>query len=176
MRRFIDGYSRLLTVLLALSVGLLVVPVTLQMVARFTALIPAWIWTEEMARFLFIWMVMLGAMLGVREGTHFDVDVWPELTPRTNALLRLVSMFFVLVFALVFVWYGIKFLQFGWNQSSELADLPMGFIFIAWPLTGLTWLLFGFDRLRNDLRILRHGPSPGDEPPSRDQPPAGSVV
>jgi TRAP-type C4-dicarboxylate transport system permease small subunit len=176
MRRFIDGYSRLLTVLLGLSVGLLVVPVTLQMVARFTALIPAWIWTEEMARFLFIWMVMLGAMLGVREGTHFDVDVWPELTPRTNALLRLVSMLFVLVFALVFVWYGMKFLQFGWNQSSELADLPMGFIFIAWPLTGLTWLLFGFDRLRNDLRILRHGPSPGDEPPSRDQPPAGSVV
>jgi len=176
MRRFIDGYSRLLTVLLGLSVGLLVVPVTLQMIARFTAWIPSWIWTEEMARFLFIWMVMLGAMLGVREGTHFDVDVWPELAPRTNALLRLVSMVFVLVFALVFVWYGIKFLQFGWNQSSELADLPMGFIFVAWPLTGLTWLLFGFDRLRNDLRILRYGPSPGDEPPSRDQPPAGSVV
>jgi TRAP-type C4-dicarboxylate transport system permease small subunit len=176
MRRFIDGYSRLLTVLLGLSVALLVVPVTLQMIARFTAWIPSWIWTEEMARFLFIWMVMLGAMLGVREGTHFDVDVWPELSPRANALLRLVSMVCMLVFALVFVWYGIKFLQFGWNQSSELADLPMGWIFVAWPLTGLTWLLFGFDRLRNDLRIFRHGPSPGDEPPSRDQPPAGSVV
>jgi TRAP-type C4-dicarboxylate transport system permease small subunit len=176
MRRFIDGYSRLLTVLLGLSVGLLVVPVTLQMIARFTAWIPSWIWTEEMARFLFIWMVMLGAMIGVREGTHFDVDVWPELAPRTNAALRLVSVVFVLVFALVFVWYGVKFLQFGWNQSSELADMPMGFIFAAWPLTGLTWLLFGIDRLRNDLRILRHGPSPGDEPPSRDTPPAGSVV
>jgi TRAP-type C4-dicarboxylate transport system permease small subunit len=176
MRRFIDGYSRLLTVLLGLSVGLLVVPVTLQMIARFTAWIPSWIWTEEMARFLFIWMVMLGAMIGVREGTHFDVDVWPELAPRTNAALRIVSLVFVLVFALVFVWYGVKFLQFGWNQSSELADMPMGFIFAAWPLTGLTWLLFGIDRLRNDLRILRHGPSPGDEPPSRDTPPAGSVV
>ena len=81
-------------------------PVTLQMISRFTALIPAWIWTEEMARFLFIWMVMLGAMIGVRDGTHFDVDVWPELKPRTNALLRIVSMVFVLVFALVFVWYG----------------------------------------------------------------------
>ena len=46
-------------------------PVTLQMFSRFTALIPAWIWTEEMARFLFIWMVMLGAMIGVREGTAF---------------------------------------------------------------------------------------------------------
>jgi len=176
MRRLIDAWYHLLNVLLAISVGVLIVPVTLQMIARFTTLIPPWIWTEEMARFLFIWMVMLGAMVGVREGTHFDVDVWPELAPRTNAALRLVSMVFVLVFALVFVWYGVKFLQFGWSQTSELADMPMGFIFAAWPLTGLTWLVFGFERMRNDLRIVRHGPSEGDITPGRDVPPAGSVV
>ena len=68
MRKFLDGYYRLLNVLLGASVGILIVPVTIQMIARFTALIPAWIWTEEMARFLFIWMVMLGAMIGVRDG------------------------------------------------------------------------------------------------------------
>ena len=86
MRKFIDGYYWLLNVLLGISVGVLIVPVTLQMIARFTDLIPPWIWTEEMARFLFIWMVMLGAMVGVRDGTHFDVDVWPELEPRVNAM------------------------------------------------------------------------------------------
>ena len=66
-------------------------------------------------------------------------------------------MVFVLVFALVFVWYGIKFVQFGWNQTSELADMPMTYIFIAWPLTGLTWLLFGVERLlrRHPLPALR---------------------
>jgi len=178
MRKFLDGYYRLLNVLLGLSVGILIVPVTLQMIARFTAWIPAWIWTEEMARFLFIWMVMLGAMIGVRDGTHFDVDVWPELKARPNALLRIVSMIFILIFALVFVWYGIKFVQFGWNQTSELADLPMPWIFAAWPLTGITWLLFGFERLRADWMMFRHGPT-GDAP----QPPrnvgdigTGSVV
>jgi len=30
-----------------------------------------------------------------------------------------------------FVWYGIKFVQFGWNQTSELADMPMTYIFIS---------------------------------------------
>jgi TRAP-type C4-dicarboxylate transport system permease small subunit len=54
--------------------------------------------------------------------------------------------------------------------------MPMGWIFVAWPLTGATWLLFGVERLANDWRILRHGPRPGDEPPSRESPPAGSVV
>jgi TRAP-type C4-dicarboxylate transport system permease small subunit len=154
MGRFIDVYYRLLNVLLGLTVGILVVPVTLQVIARFTNLIPHWIWTEEMARFLFIWMVMLGAMIGVRDGTHFDVDVWPELKPRTNALLRVVSDFCVLVFALMFCWYGIKFVQFGWDQSSELAEMPMVYIFVAWPLTGVTWLLFLGPRLRRDLRTI----------------------
>ena len=175
MRKLVDGYYRLLNVLLGVSVGALVVPVTIQMFSRFTALIPAWIWTEEMARFLFIWMVMLGAMIGVRDGSHFDVDIWPELRWRANAILRIVSMVFVLVFALVFVWYGVRFVQFGWSQSSELADLPMTFIFIAWPLTGLTWLLFGFERLRADLRLLANGPPPGDATAHREIG-TGSVV
>jgi TRAP-type C4-dicarboxylate transport system permease small subunit len=175
MRRFINVYYRLLNVLLGLTVGILVVPVTLQIIARFTNLIPHWIWTEEMARFLFIWMVMIGAMVGVRDHTHFDVDVWPELKPKTNALLRIVSGVFVLIFALVFVWYGIKFVQFGWDQSSELADLPMTYIFIAWPLTGLTWLLFGGERLLLDLHIIRRRSGDDDVDKPRDIG-TGSVV
>jgi TRAP-type C4-dicarboxylate transport system permease small subunit len=175
MRKFVAGYYRLLNWLLGASVAILVVPVTLQMLARQTGLIPSWIWTEEMARFFFIWMVMLGAMIGVREGTHFDVDVWPQLKPRANALLRLAATVFVLVFALVFVWYGYRFLMFGWNQTSELAELPMGFIFAAWPLTGITWLLFGLERLRADLKIVIDGPPSGGEPKHREIG-TGSVV
>ena len=175
MRKFIDGYYWLLNLLLGASVGILIVPVTIQMISRFTALIPAWIWTEEMARFLFIWMVMLGAMIGVRDASHFECDVWPELRARPNALLRIVSTAFVLLFALVFVWYGIRFVQFGWNQQSELAEMPMTWIFVAWPLTGITWLLFGCERILADLHIVRYGPALGDEPPHRD-PTQGSVV
>jgi len=176
MRKFLDGYYRLLNVLLGASVGILVVPVTIQMISRNTGLIPAWIWTEEMARFLFIWMVMLGAMIGVRDGSHFECDVWPELKPRANALLRIVSTVFVLLFALAFVWYGIRFVQFGWNQTSELADMPMTWIFIAWPLTGITWLLFGFERIRADLRIVINGPGPESRIDAHRDIGTGSVV
>ena len=168
MRKFIAAYYRLLDVLLGISVAALMLPVTIQIVARYTALIPAWIWTEEMARFLFIWMVMLGAMIGVREGTHFEVDVWPQLSDRGNALLRIVTYVFILVFACVFVWYGVQFVQFGWNQSSELAEMPMAYIFVAWPLAGITWLLFLAERLRSDLRILRGDATAADFLPPRD--------
>ena len=107
------------------SVGILIIPVTLQIISRYTALIPSWIWTEELSRFLFIWMIMLGAMIGLREGSHFLVDLWPELAPRPAAILQIVANVFILAFALVFVWWGIQFVRFGWDQTSELAELPM---------------------------------------------------
>jgi TRAP-type C4-dicarboxylate transport system permease small subunit len=153
MRTLIDAYSRLLTWLMVATVAVLIVPVSLQVFSRYTALIPSYIWTEELSRFLFIWMVMLGAMIGIKEGTHFEVDVWPELGKRANAALKIVSHLFVLIFALVFVYWGVKFVQFGWYQESELAELPMPFIFLAWPLTGLTWLLFVGEIFYDNLRI-----------------------
>ena len=66
--------------------AILVIPVSLQIFSRYTELIPSYIWTEEMARFLFIWTIMIGAMIGVRESTHFEVDVWPQLSPRGRGL------------------------------------------------------------------------------------------
>ena len=154
MRRIIDIYHRLLTVLLVATVAILIVPVTLQIASRFTDLIPSYIWTEELARLLFVWMIMLGAMIGIRESTHFDVDLLPKFGPRAAAALQIVTHLFVLVFALVFVWWGIKFLQFGWNQLSELAELPMPYIFIAWPLAGATWVLFLGEKFWANLKIV----------------------
>ena len=153
MRKIINGVHVLLTWLMVAAIAILLVPVSLQIFARFTQLIPSYLWTEEASRFLFIWMVMLGAMIGIREGTHFEVDVWPELGPRGNALLKIVSGLFVLIFALVFVWWGVGFTRFGWNQTSEIADLPMWMIFIAWPMTGLAWLLFLGESFHDNSRI-----------------------
>jgi TRAP-type C4-dicarboxylate transport system permease small subunit len=139
---------------MAATVAILIVPVTLQIISRYTALIPSWIWTEELSRFLFIWMIMLGATIGVREGSHFVVDVLPDLPPRANALLQVVTNFLVLVFALVFVWWGIEFVRFGWDQTSELAELPMAFIFMAWPVAGVTWVLFLGEAFVASFRVL----------------------
>ena len=154
MRKLIDGYYRLLNALLVVTVAILVVPVAIQILSRHTPWVPSWIWTEEMARFLFIWMIMIGAMVGIRDGAHFDVDLWPELAPRANALLRVVADVFVLIMALVFIWYGIRFVQFGWDQTSELAELPMTWIFISWPLAGFTWVVFLGERFLANLRLI----------------------
>jgi len=150
-------YGTLLSWLLAASVAILIFPVSLQIFSRYTELIPSYIWTEEMARFFFIWSIMLGAMVGIREGTHFVVDLWPPMNARAQAALRLVSAAFVLAFAVVFVWWGIDFTRFAFNRISELAELPLWVIHVAWPVAGATWLLFTAEHVWNDLRILARG-------------------
>ena len=162
MPRFLD---RLEEWSIAALMGAAILVIFLSVVHRYACGLPIpvvqdWLlslnvsWAQELCIIMFIWMVMLGAMVGVREGTHFEVDLWPELKPRPRALLAIVSQLFVLVFAVVFVWWGIEFVRFGWDQTSELADLPMPYIFIAWPVAGLTWIVFLGEQFVDNLRVL----------------------
>jgi TRAP-type transport system small permease protein len=141
--------------LLIVSVAVLVIPVTLQIFSRYTSFIPSYIWTEEMARFCLVYSVMLGAMLAVREGTHFTVDVFPRLTPRHEAMVELLSGCFILVFAFVFLWWGWEFTEFAIYRISELAELPLWLIHMAWPIAGAVWLLFQSERMFDAAAVLR---------------------
>lgn len=154
MKKILNGYYRLLQFLLVLLMAILIVPVTMQILSRYTGLIPRYIWTEEIARFCFIWIIMLGAMIAVRDATHFDVDVLPKFSPRIEAAVRIFVQVAMLIVALIFVYYGYQFAQFGSIQTSEIAGLPMLAIFIAWPLAGVTWILFLGEKMLADIRIL----------------------
>jgi len=155
MQQLLERIHQFLIVLLAITVVVLLIPVSLQIFSRFTEIIPRYMWTEEMSRFFFIWMVMLGATVGVREKLHFDVDVWTNLSDKTSLTFKMLSDTLVVVFAGVIFYWGIEFTQFGWNQTSELADLPMWQIFIAWPIAGFLWLLFLFESFKNNIQAYK---------------------
>jgi len=152
----LDAYCRLLKLLLTVLMGFLVVPVALQILSRYTGLIPRYIWTDEVARFCFIWVIMIGSMIAVREGTHFHVDMLPvSKTEHGKAIGRLVVHVCMLLLALVLLIYGYPFSKFALAQSSMIAELPMIFIFIAWPLAGLTSTLFLGEKIIQDVNRLR---------------------
>jgi TRAP-type transport system small permease protein len=158
-RRFTALYHSFLCFLLGLVLATLILPVALQVFARFLPFLPHWIWTEEMARLMLVWTIMIGAMVGVREGTHFVVDVWPPLSPRMEGILRIIARTGVLIIAVVFLRMGIQFTQFAWFRVSELAELPLWIIHIAWPIAGASWLLFVAEQYVDDLRLILGGRS-----------------
>ena len=71
-----------------------------------------------------------------------------------NAALNLVTHACTLVFALVFVWAGIEFTRFALYRISELAELPLWTIHVAWPLTGLAWIVFLGEQVAHEIGVL----------------------
>ena len=156
MKSFVDGYFRCLKWLLTLLMAVLLIPVSLQIFSRYTGFIPRYIWTEELARFCFIWIVLVGAMIGVREGTHFTADFLPHPeSQRIEALIRMFADFIVLLVSLIFVVWGWPLLKFGLMQQSEMAGLPMVFIYAAWPLAGISSMLFLVERFAGHIRLFK---------------------
>lgn len=155
----IAAVYRTLQVLLTALMAMLIVPVVLQIVSRFTDVIPRYIWTEEAARFCFIWIIMLGSMIAVRDDTHFDLEVLATpKTERGRALARLIRHAAMLLVALTFVWFGYEFALFGFDQESELTGINMLAIHIAWPLAGVVYMIFLGEKIVQDVRLYRGDP------------------
>lgn len=155
MRRIIEGYYRFLKIALTILMFLLMVPVCLQIFSSYVPFIPRYIWTEEMARFCFIWIILVGSIIAVREGTHFTVDLFnPSQSKRLLGLSNLVVDLSIVLVALVFLIWGHSFVSSSLMQTSEMAGMPMVYIYIAWPVAGASWILFLADNLIKHAKMV----------------------
>ena len=68
--------------------------------------------------------------------------------------MRFLARLGVLALALVFVTAGLEFTRFAWNRTSELADLPLWLIHVAWPVAGVTWIVFAGEQIVDEMRVL----------------------
>jgi TRAP-type C4-dicarboxylate transport system permease small subunit len=151
----LELYYRLLKILLTLLMALMIAPVSLQILSRYTGLVPRYIWTEEVARFCFVWIVMIGSMIAVRDETHFKVDLLPDPeTKRQKGVSSLIVHIAMFLMACVFAWYGSQFARFGFIQTSEMSGINMLSIYISFPLAGVTWALFLLERMAGDFKLI----------------------
>lgn len=99
--------------------------ILLQIFFRFVYYIP-FPWSEECARYMMIWMGMLGSVLALQKGRHIGVTVLVEKLPEnlhrgTTLLVRLVSIGFLSVL----FQQGIGFALFNLNQLSPAMEITM---------------------------------------------------
>ena len=98
---------------------------------------------------------MLGSVIAVRDGSHFEVDLLPVPDdPRKAARRRLLVSVLMLVLALAFAWFGIEFTRFGAVQHSEMSGINMASIYASFPVAGLSWCLFLLEKISGDLEVL----------------------
>lgn len=95
-------------------------------------------WSEEIARYLFIWLIYLGISYGAREMRHIKIDAALDLFPRRirPAIVILGDLLF-LAFALYIVWtsWSVIERQMILGQTSPAVGLPMWIVYAA-PFVG----------------------------------------
>lgn len=99
-------------------------------------------WSEEIARYLMVWVTYLGAGLAMREGQHVAIEYLQGLLPRrwvpvARALLWAIIVAFLIVLTVA----GVQFSRFAWNQRSPVMGWRMGAVYLAIPIGSLLFAL-----------------------------------
>ncbi len=107
-------------------------------------------WSDELSRFLFIWVTFLGAAYayGLNEHIGLDFVVDRIRSEKTRTVLRLLGEIFIGAVIFVIAWYGWDVAVSATNLSPAL-DIPMTFVYGVVPLTGALMLV------QNILKILQ---------------------
>jgi len=103
-----------------------------QVISRYVFNAPL-IWSEELSRYLFIWLAFLGAWQAWILREHLGIDMLPEIIPaRMVRPLQLTIEVLVLIFAVASMYLGQKILQVSMKQPSAVLRLPMVWVYASY--------------------------------------------
>lgn len=93
-------------------------------------------WSEELARYAFIWMIYIGISYGVKRNRHLKVDVFTLLFKEKGKLiLGIISNILFLLFCVLMTYYGFK-VSGQLVRLSPALKIPMQWVYLA-PVVGL---------------------------------------
>jgi len=142
--RTIDAlYMGIAVVLLAI----IIIASSLQVFTRY-ALNASLNGTEELARYCFVWMSMLGASICVSKGAHPAVTILGErLKGRSKAVLEIFLYLLIIAGAIVFIVQGMKMVVTTTSQLSPTLKIPMCYIYLCVPVGGTGMIVHALLRL-----------------------------
>ncbi|AKD03726.1 TRAP transporter small permease [Pontibacter korlensis] len=136
--------------LLVILMGTMVLNVLWQVASRFMLKSPS-AFTDELARYLLIWVGLLGASYVTGQKLHLAIDILPSKLEGKGA--RNLYIFIHLLVALfaffVMVWGGINlvYITLTMGQTSASLGIPVGYVYIAQPLSGLLIIFYSLINL-----------------------------
>ncbi len=119
---------------LVFFVAVMTVVVLLQVIYRYLLMQPLY-WSEELARYLFVWISILGAAMSVHRRGHFGMDFFFRKLPlrwrRRSASFISLLMGIVVIVLLV---QGIVLVQKTADQQSPAMEISMGWAYASLPV------------------------------------------
>ncbi len=137
--------------------GVSVINVLWQVFTRFVLSSPS-SYTEELARYLLIWIGLVGAAYAVGRRLHLAIDLLPKrLTGRSAKWLAITVELLVAGFALaVLVGGGVRLVQLtlSLGQTSAALGVPVGYVYLALPVSGMLMTWYALRDVRERLKTV----------------------
>ncbi len=150
LRRAEETIGTLLLCLIFLSIAL-------QVVARFVFRSPPF-WTEELARYLFVWVVCIGSAEVVRQRGHITMDILAlTLGARIWVMLQVLLNLATAAVLVVLVWYGSLGAMRAMRVESVALGVPEALLYGALPVGAALMALRMIVLLIEDIAALRRG-------------------
>lgn len=95
-------------------------------------------WSEELARYLQVWLVLLAASVCIRKGRHLAVDFATHALPfRINKILKLINTVIIMFFTGVLVIVSVQMILVTIDQMTPAMRVPILVVYIAFPVAGI---------------------------------------
>jgi TRAP-type C4-dicarboxylate transport system permease small subunit len=118
-----------------------------QVVARY-AMQASLTWSEEVGRYIFVWIAFLGLPAAFRSGSHVALDILLKaLRGTSRRTLEIVNGAFVVVLGAAILVAGLRLVELGAFQQSPALNLPMYAVFVVIPISGTLLLYFSLRAL-----------------------------
>lgn len=143
---FNDRIIKWVNVVIVLAMVFLVACIALQISNRFLFKIPM-PWTEEFAKYFFVWLAMFGSAKALRKKSHISVDVLEVLLKgRAATMCALVTDAVCLIFAAALLYVSIPWTWKNFGVATEsVPALSMGLFCLCIPLAAALMVLFGIE-------------------------------
>ena len=150
LRRTIDKFLANFLVILMTA---MVLNVLWQVASRFLLGSPS-SFTDELARYLMIWVGILGAAYVAGQNMHVAIDVLPRrLPPKTQKKLTLIVRVLIVLFALGALVVGglrLVYITHVLNQNSPALQVPLSVVYAVIPISGLLVIYYKITDILND--------------------------
>jgi TRAP-type C4-dicarboxylate transport system permease small subunit len=99
------------------------------------------VWSEELARYLFVWVTMIGSAMAVRMGLHYGLDILVKPLPRALAAFAgMLGSAIIAAIAITLIWQGLKESAIATRHFASSMEISMAWFYSALPIGGLLML------------------------------------
>lgn len=152
MRKIIDSSIRGVLIFL---MGLLVINVTWQVFSRYILNAPS-TFTDELARFLLIWVSLLGVAYLSGQNRHISIDVLSQrIKPAARRKLDILNNSLIIAFALTVLVFGggmLVYYTYIYTQLTPILQIPMAYIYLIAPFSGLLVVYYKLYDIQNLIK------------------------